>query len=212
MNIKRVSFFIFAFLAIGVGFYPLFFIVSNNHFPLLDSKSQELLANIFWNIFFYTHISLGGVALLIGWSQFSEKFRKKNIQLHRMIGKIYVVSVLLSAIAGIYIGYFATGGMISQVGFISLGIIWFYTTLKAFLEIKKGRVEQHEKKMIYSYAACFAAVTLRLLLPLLIVFFNDFIPAYQVVAWLCWIPNLLVAYFIILKKAKKKVALSSSTL
>lgn len=209
MNIKKVSFFIFAFLATGVGLYPLVFIALNNHFPLLNSK---ILVNVIWNISFYTHISLGGIALLIGWSQFSEKFRNKYLQLHRVIGKIYVGSVLLSAMTGIYIGYFAEGGIISQVGFISLGIIWFYTTLKAFLEVKKGRVEQHKKMMIYSYAACFAAVTLRLFLPLLMVLFNEFIPAYQVVAWLCWVPNLLAAHFIILKKSKNKLAFKSSTL
>lgn len=202
MNIKKVLYFIFSFLAIGVGLYPLFFIASNSHFPLLGSKSQELLANTFWNICFYSHISLGGIALLIGWSQFSEKFRKKSIQLHRNIGKIYIVSVLISAIAGIYIGYYATGGIITAVGFVSLGIIWFYTTLKAFFEIKAGRVEEHKKMMVYSYAACFAAVTLRLWLPLLIVIFNDFIIAYRLVAWLAWVPNLVVAHFIILKKTK----------
>ncbi|MFK7772493.1 MAG: DUF2306 domain-containing protein [Saprospiraceae bacterium] len=197
MNIKKVSFFLFAFLAIAIGLYPLSYLVFGNN---LNSKSQELLASVFWNVNFYTHISLGGIALLVGWSQFSEKFRKKNIRLHRIIGKIYVVSVLVSALCGIYIGYFATGGIIPAVGFISLGIIWFYTTLKAFLEIKNGRVWEHEKMMVYSYAACFAAVTLRIYLPLLIMIFNDFITAYQMVAWLCWVPNLLVAHFIILKK------------
>lgn len=209
MNIKKVSFFLFAFLAIGVGLYPLSYLVFGNN---LNSKSQELLASVFWNICFYTHISLGGIALLVGWSQFSEKFRRKNLRLHRIIGKIYVVSVLLSALCGIYIGFFATGGIIPAVGFITLGIIWFYTTLKAFLEIKEGRVWEHEKMMIYSYAACFAAVSLRLFLPLLIVIFNDFITAYQLVAWLCWIPNLLVAHFIILKKTRSNSILNSSKL
>ncbi|MFK8007414.1 MAG: DUF2306 domain-containing protein [Saprospiraceae bacterium] len=212
MKTKKVLFFLFSFLAVGVGFYPLVFLASNTQFPILNGKSQELLGDVIWNISFYSHISLGGVALLIGWSQFSKKLRNKYLQLHRLIGKIYVGSVLLSAIGGIYIGFFAAGGIISKVGFISLGIIWFYTTLKAFLEVKKGRIEQHKKMMIYSYAACFAAVTLRLLLPLLIVFFHEFVPAYQVVAWLCWVPNLLVAHFIILKKSKDKIPLNSSIL
>ena len=108
--------------------------------------------------------------------------------------------------------FFATGGIIPAVGFITLGIIWFYTTLKAFLEIKEGRVWEHEKMMIYSYAACFAAVTLRLEMPLLVMIFKDFIIAYQVVAWLCWIPNLMVAYFMILKKSKNKIVLGGSKL
>lgn len=50
--------------------------------------------------------------------------------------------------------------------------------------------------MVYSYALCFSAVTFRLWLPLLIWLFSDFTPAYQLVAWLCWIPNLLVAYLL----------------
>ena len=50
--------------------------------------------------------------------------------------------------------------------------------------------------MIYSYAACFAAVTLRLWLPLLVFLFGDFIKAYVLVSWLCWVPNIIVAYFI----------------
>lgn len=52
--------------------------------------------------------------------------------------------------------------------------------------------------MIYSYAACFAAVTLRIWLPLLTAaFLGDFIKAYTIVAWLCWVPNIIVAYFIV---------------
>lgn len=74
MNIKKVSFFIFAFLAIGIGLYPLSYLVLDNN---LNGKSQELLASVLWNVCFYLHISLGGISLLIGWSQFIEKFRKK---------------------------------------------------------------------------------------------------------------------------------------
>ena len=55
----------------------------------------------------------------------------------------------------------------------------------------------HQKMMIYSYAACFAAVTLRIYLPILSILFHDFIKAYILVAWLCWIPNIIVAYFLV---------------
>jgi hypothetical protein len=36
-------------------------------------------------------------------------------------------------------------------------------------------------------------VTLRIELPLLIMAFGDFTPAYQVVSWLSWVPNVLWA-------------------
>ncbi|WP_343523060.1 DUF2306 domain-containing protein [Pedobacter sp.] len=170
-------------------------------FGLLNSKSVELLTNTFWNIGFYTHIIFGGIALLTGWTQFSPKMRNRRMALHRKLGKVYVIAVLLSALAGIYIGFFATGGLISSTGFICLGIIWFYTTLKAYLYIKRGEVEKHQKIMVYSYAACFAAVTLRIWLPILTMLYGNFSKAYLVVAWLSWVPNLLVAYLLTRKKA-----------
>ncbi|HCU44425.1 MAG TPA: DUF2306 domain-containing protein [Sphingobacterium sp.] len=56
--------------------------------------------------------------------------------------------------------------------------------------------------MIYSYALCFSAVTLRIWLLILITFFQNFIIAYMIVSCLCWVPNLLVAYFITARFAK----------
>jgi uncharacterized membrane protein len=183
-------------LAIVIGLYPTIYFLIDRKFGLLSSKSIELLTDTFWNIGFYTHILLGGLALLIGWTQFSSKIRDNNLTLHKRIGKLYVIAVILSSIAGICISFFATGGVLSSLGFISLGIIWFSTTIIAFVNIKNKQIEKHQKMMVYSYAACFAAVTLRIWLPLLIIIFGDFITAYIIVAWLCWVPNLFVATLI----------------
>ena len=54
--------------------------------------------------------------------------------------------------------------------------------------------------MIYSYAACFGAVTLRIWLPLLILLLGSFEPAYRIVAWLAWVPNLIFAYYWVKRK------------
>ena len=193
---KKVLWILIVILAITIGLYPSIYFLIDRKFGLLNSKSDELLANIFWNMSFYTHIIFGGIALLIGWTQFSARIRSNNLNIHKQIGKIYLIAVILSSIAGIYIGFFATGGLISSLGFISLGIIWFYTTLKAYLYIKHKQIVQHQRMMIYSYAACFAAVTLRLWLPLLTMLYGDFVKAYVIVAWLCWIPNMIVASII----------------
>ena len=179
-----------------IGLYPTSYFLLERKFGLLSSKSPELLANIFWNIGFYTHIILGGLALFIGWIQFSKKVRNKYLVLHRRVGILYINAVFCSSIAGICIAAFATGGIITSLGFMSLGIIWLSTTLMAYLHIRKGHIEKHQCMMVYSYAACFAAVTLRIWLPLLIMIFGDFITAYMIVAWLCWVPNMGVAYLI----------------
>ena len=201
---KKASWIILGVLSITIGLYPMLYFFIDREFGLLGTKSVDLLSNTLWNIMFYVHIFFGGLALLIGWLQFIKKLRIRNIKLHRGIGKIYVVSVLISGICGLYIAFFSTGGITSTVGFSSLALIWIISTFLGYKSIKNGKIKLHEDLMIYSYAACFAAVTLRFWLPILTILLDDFIFAYRIVAWLCWVPNLLVAYLII--NYKKPVA------
>ncbi|MEO6135509.1 MAG: DUF2306 domain-containing protein [Ginsengibacter sp.] len=210
MRTKKVLRIIGAVLAIFVGLYPFIYFFVDRKFGLLQSKNDTVLTNVFWNTGFYVHITLGGIALLIGWTQFSVKLRKRKLKLHRQIGKVYVIAALLSSLTSVYIALYATGGIIASLGFMCLGIIWFYTTFRAYIEIKNGQIENHQQMMIYSYAACFSAVTLRIYLPILVMLFHDFIKAYLVVSWLCWIPNIIVAYFLVrqLQKQKVKIAIN----
>lgn len=195
---KKIFRVILIILSIAIGLYPSIYFIMEMQGGLLESKSAAILSNTLWNIGFYSHISLGGFALLIGWIQFSKKIRTKYIKFHRWTGRIYVISAIISGIAAVYIGFYATGGIISSLGFISLGLIWLYATTRAYLFARGKQFIQHEKAMYFSYAACFAAVTLRIWLPILISVFGDFIIAYRIVSWLCWIPNILVAYWLVL--------------
>lgn len=197
---NKIAWIVFAFLAIGVGLYPLIYWFAADRFGILYSKTAELLANEVWNVGFYGHITFGGLALMSGWSQFSKKLRSKNLALHRNLGKAYVFSVLIGGICGVYIAFFATGGLIASLGFLCLGIIWLYTTLKAYFAIRAKDLALHQGMMIYSYAVCFAAVTLRIWLPLLTIAFGEFLIAYRIVAWLCWIPNMVFAFFWVKRK------------
>ena len=110
-------------------------------------------------------------------------------------------AVLLSGIAGLGIAFFATGGIIPALGFGGLAILWLYTTSNAYTSIKKIDIDAHQRWMIRSYALCFAAVTLRLYLPLFTGLMHmDFIPAYKIIAWLCWVPNILIAEIFIVRR------------
>ena len=194
---KTFKWIVFAFFAIGVGLYPIIYLLIQGRFGLLTSKSNELLESSLWFPAFYTHIFLGGVALLTGWSQFSTRFRNRNLSFHRLLGKIYVIVCLLSGMAGLYLSFFATGGLIASWGFGGLAVSWLVTTSKAFLSIRNGDIDNHQVWMIRSYALTFAAVTLRIWLPLAQILQIDFIAAYRVIAWLCWVPNLIIAQWII---------------
>lgn len=193
---KKVLFVLITISAVIIGIYPILYLILDMSNGLLSSKNEDVLNSTFWQINFYTHISTGGIALAIGWIGFRQSIREKNIALHKNIGKVYVLSCLFSALSGIVIGYYATGGIIAQTGFMSLGVFWFVFTLWAFIAIKNGSVELHQKLMVYSYALCFAAVSLRLLMTPLILLTGDFLPAYKIVSWACWVPNLAVAWWI----------------
>ena len=205
-NIYRtIGFGAMAVMAVLIGLYPAIYFIIERTFGLLRMKTGGVLNDPLWNLAFYMHIILGGLALLIGWTQFSGRLRRRNVKMHRNIGKVYIVSVVLSAVGGVHIGFYATGGWISSIGFISLGIIWLYTTVNAYTSIRGGDVKRHSNFMTYSYAACFAAVTLRIWLPLLSIAFGDFFVAYRMVAWLSWVPNLLVAYWLVKSSPEENV-------
>ncbi len=198
---KKIGWGAFVFLALIIGFYPLAYLLFDMTQGLLSSKPSEVHDNKYWKFEFYQHILCGGVALLIGWSQFSKVWRTKYVNTHRLVGKIYLIAVMLSGTAGLYISFFATGGLIASFGFGSLAIAWLFTSINAYLSIRKKEIHLHEQWMIRSYALTFAAVTLRIWLPTFqFALGMDFIFAYQIIAWLCWVPNLLVAEWIVKKK------------
>lgn len=185
-----------------IGLYPLqFFMVEGA--GILSMKSNDLLNDPVWKAFFNTHIVFGGLALLIGWTQFNRYLRTHFKKLHRVVGFIYVSATWLSVLGIAYISFFAEGGPIAFVGFSLSGIIWFYTTLQGYITIRKGEVVKHQQFMIYSYATCLGAATLRIWLPLLVITTDNFILSYQWVAWLSWVPNVMVAYLIVQKQKKK---------
>lgn len=193
---KRVGWFLFVFFALGVGLYPFSYLLTDNieKFGLLSQKAELIKSDPTWRFIFNLHISLGGLALFVGWPQFIKRLRNRYLRFHRNLGKLYVISVLLSGMAGIYIAYFAEGGWVAKAGFLGLGIGWLYTTICAYTTVKNGMLSEHKKWMIRSYALTFAAVTLRIWLPLFQYGFGmDFISAYVIIAWLCWVPNVIWA-------------------
>jgi len=183
-------------LALLVGYIPIDYLLNGVSKGYLELKSQVVLSSNIWWAVLYSHITSGGIAILIGWVQFSDALRKKWTNFHRTIGKTYVIAAIICSLSGLYVGFFATGGFIAALGFITVACIYFYTTLQGFLTIKKGQILQHQNFMTYSYAVCLAAVSLRLSTPIAYLLGLDYISSYQFIAWSAWIPNLMIAYWI----------------
>lgn len=192
-----IAYFPFIAFILFIGLYPLQFFLSDGAVGILTMKSDSLLNNQTWRTFFDTHIFFGGLALSIGWIQFNKYIKDNYRRLHRIVGMVYVFSTWLSVLGIAYISFFAEGGPIAFFGFAFGGLVWFYTTIQGYMTIRKGQIVKHQQLMIYSYATCLGAATLRIWLPLLVATTDDFILSYQLVSWISWIPNLMVAYFIV---------------
>jgi uncharacterized membrane protein len=193
---KKVFWVVTVMLAILVGYIPISYLINGVAEGYLELKKPEVLRSQTWWIFLYVHMIFGGLAILIGWTQFSKRIQNNYKVWHRKIGKVYVIASLICAISGFYIGFFATGGWLPAIGFILVACIYFYTTLMGFLSIKRRQITLHQNLMTYSYACCLSAVSLRLWVPISYIFTDNYILSYTIIAWMAWIPNLGVAYWV----------------
>lgn len=167
-------------------------------FAGLDAFQGVLLASFSkrpWAIWF--HVVFGAVALVTGALNFRHGLRRRWPRVHHRIGEAYLVAALLTGIAGGWLAVFAYGGVANRFGFGGLAVALLTTTAMAYFEVRAHRFHAHRVWMIRSYATILAAVSLRIQLPLLSIAFGEFDPAYAIVAWSCWLPNLLVAEWIV---------------
>ena len=150
---------------------------------------------------FILHVSLAPVALAIGSVQFFPSIRRRK-PLHRWLGRIYGVSILVSGVAGLFVALNAAGGLFAQIGFALLAIAWVFTTANAIRFAMARRIGLHRRWMVYSFALTFAGVTLRLYLPAFIASGFSYTEASVYLAWLCWLPNLGFAFWWLNRRAK----------
>ncbi|SHH77785.1 DUF2306 domain-containing protein [Winogradskyella jejuensis] len=187
----RVGLVIMALLAILTGLYPAIFAFMPSSRGLFSSKPEVLLQSSWYIPLFMVHIGFGAVAILSGSTQFFEKLRLKRLSLHRMLGKIYVASVIPSGLAGLVVGFYATGAWYSKAGFVGLALGWLLTTTVAYITIRKGNIKLHRVWMMRSYAFCFAFVTFRIYLGLATAMNLPFSDFYSYLSFLCWVPNII---------------------
>lgn len=160
---------------------------------------QNYISDRIWLLAFYIHISASIFCLAAGFTQFSVGLRNQIPKIHRWVGKIYVFSILfINFPSGFILALNANGGWTGKSAFTLLSILWFWFTLKAWLEIRKGNISSHQKFMIRSYALTLSAISLRLW-KLAFLEMTDWDEAliYQIDAWLGFGVNWIIAELII---------------
>ena len=181
------------------------YIPAQSDVSFLMIKQTEVNTHTEYLYFFYAHVYTSIFVLFSGFIAVFVKPKAAFRNLHRFFGKIYVILLLLlAAPSGIYMGFYANGGILAKISFVILGILWWFTTYKAYLEIRKKNVLNHKKWMYRSYALAVSAITLRLWKVVLVYFFQpNPMDVYEIIAWLGWVPNLILTEILIKTKIIK---------
>ncbi len=174
------------FLAVAVAAYGIAFPLLLPQIP--DEFHQRYLGMS--QLLISMHVVGGGIALLI--SPFQFMIYRKNRTLHRYLGRVYFLVIMLANIGGYYMAWHAFGGIISVLGLGLLSTLWWSFTLVAVIHARNGNIPAHRRWMIRSFALTYAAVTLRLMNPALSLVFDD-VTQFRIVYWLSWSTNLALA-------------------
>ncbi|NNE00845.1 MAG: DUF2306 domain-containing protein [Pirellulaceae bacterium] len=142
---------------------------------------------------FYAHILTAPVALLIGTMQLSSTVRTHSPRLHRNLGRIYVALALLGvAPGGLVMAMRSYGGISSVICFGLISISLWVTTWIGWRRARAMRFREHAQWMCRSYTLMCSAIFLRMISFGFSHLNMDHTFAYQLSAWLSWVPAMLI--------------------
>lgn len=182
-------------LSLPIAFYAFAFQLGETG----DPQFQQRIASM--PLFAGFHFIGAGIALLLGGFQFVSRIRNKTINVHRWLGRTYLLAVLFGGIGGFVLAGSADGGLVGRLGFATLAIIWLYSGWQAYAAVRRGDIATHRQWMMRNFALTYAAVSLRIHLNILTGPLEiSFAEAYASVAWISWVPNLLIVEWFLLRR------------
>lgn len=194
-GLTNIRIFLFWFLSFGVALGSMRFLSGG------VEQTMEFVAYhaVERKLAFFAHITLGPLALVLTPFQFSTRLRAARPKLHRWMGRIYGLAILLAGTGGLLMAINTQAGTMASLGFAGLALAWLSTTAIAIWYAVNRRIGLHQRWIMRSAALTLSAVTLRLWLPLMGATIG-FEVGYPYVAWLCWVPNLLVAEWLLRRR------------
>lgn len=189
-----------AFLGLSIAIASLRFLALG----LVPAFPQMLDHIAYARLAFVAHISAAPVALALGAFQFMPGLRQRAPALHRWSGRVYAGAILIAGVGALGMTATDNGGPLAQVGFGLLAVLWIGFTAVAVRHAMARRIELHRRWMTRSYALTFAAVTLRLYLVPMMGAGMSYEEAIGLLAWLCWVPNLVFAEALLARRVRAR--------
>lgn len=190
---RTLAFFALAVGAIGTAGYAIVALFSK---AIQSPVFRELVTTVEWSG--KLHIVAGAMALILGLIQLSSRIRNYSLELHKNVGRIYVVLVLLSTTGAMVSLPSSTSGLAAKSAFWFLAILWPIVTIAGYPFRGDFSRSRHARFMIVSFALTCSAVSLRIYLALMLSLGIGFDICYPIAAWGGLITNLLVAMFFLL--------------
>ncbi|WP_024875091.1 DUF2306 domain-containing protein [Saccharomonospora piscinae] len=139
-----------------------------------------------------THMFFGTVAMITVVLQLWPWLRRNHPKVHRISGRFYVVSTLISGCLGLIIVPFAP--IVGQIGVSMATITWMAVTTMAFVRARQGQFVKHRRLMLYSFAIVMNNVWGLLLgrIGFTMLDVIDLLYIQEGVRWLGWVGNLML--------------------
>lgn len=183
----RLGWIALALLCLGIAAYSARYLL---HPPQTPAQALGNPRGVPWLV---VHVAGSITALTLGSLQFIPALRRGAGPPHRWVGRVYVLACFVGGAAGLVLAPGSSAGPIAATGFGVLAVLWITVNLLGWRAALQGRFADHRRWMIRSWALTLAAVTLRLYLPLIVVFDLPFLPWYRAISFLAWVPNLILA-------------------
>jgi len=173
---------------------------------------QDYIDITHWRISFFVHVFTSLLALAAGFTQFAPSLLRRWPPVHRWMGRLYVLDVcLVTGPASLIMAFYANGGITSRLAFSILATLWITTTALAYRTALRRQWSEHRAWMIRSYALTLSAITLRAWKVLIIAAVHPApMDAYRIVAWLGFVPNLLIAEWWVRRRSVRSENLTRS--
>ncbi len=186
--------------------------ITLSYWPIRDDAAflqikQQYLGIVHWKLAFWVHVFTSMLPLLAGFTQFAPWVLKRHPAVHRTMGRVYVITVcFVTGPASLIMAFYANGGITSRIAFVTLALLWLVTTAMGWRTVLQRKWQFHREWMIRSYALTLSAITLRAWKYAIVLAFEPRpMDVYRIVAWLGFIPNLIVAEWLIRRwRAEKR--------
>lgn len=159
--------------------------------------------NPVWRTSLYTHIIGGLICLFAALPQLSNRLLRLYPAIHRICGRIYGMSVLFIVCpTGFHLALYAKGGFLGKLGFLTLSLAAFHTTLAGWRAVfpPQRDMTAHRAWMTRSFSLAASAISFRIYHTLGYLAGIEADTNYVTCLWLSLLGNLAIAEIIIHRK------------